>query len=250
MQLEDKGRDNFHNYVKLLKRLIVNQNIHFDLIVGAGDSGMSMSKIAELVYIELGLVIPKLLTIPYYRFTKKNVSSGNEYLNPNTYLSKVINTIQGISSIKHVLFVDDEIGQGNTVFGTIKILEKVLPDTKYVDLYILAEDHGFDPKVLKTEIKIFFKPFSNSQKDIYNAISYIIPYEIEKYITEKYSDETIGSKVRMNSLFGLPSKEMVKSVPVWSYSIYNKLQKEIPNFSHLRIDFEKYIISLIRKAVQ
>jgi len=250
MKLEEKGLYNLSEFVKSIKRLVIDESIDFDLIIGAGDSGASMVKIAEIVFQELHLSVPKTLLIPFFRFSQKDVARGEIFNSIDVYVSEATKVISGFSQIRNILFVDDEIGQGRTVDGVIKVLEKVIPDAGNINFYILAEDHGFNSDSIKSEIAIHFVPFSLFQKRINNAISYIIPYEIEKKITDRFTDREIGSKVRMNSLFELPSKELKDNTPFWSYEILGKIKKEIPNYYKLQLDFENYIHSIIKKIIE
>ena len=63
---------NFGKFVKIVRSLI-DKNINFDLIIGGGDSGVSMVKFVDLIYQAAGLPTPKTIVIPVVRFKDPKV---------------------------------------------------------------------------------------------------------------------------------------------------------------------------------
>lgn len=251
MKLEEKGLENFKGFVKTLTDLLVNKKIQFDLLIGTGDSGIAMVRIAKLIYAKIGIKPPGTLLIPYFRFTKTNVLKGDRFEKNYVLIPQIQDELQGLSKSGNILFVDDEIGRARTIKGVLELLKEAKPEliVPKSSLYILAEDHGFNPTSLESTLEVNFVPFGKVTKGINNAISYIIPYEIEKQIIDVFPDEDYGSKARMNSLFGLPIKVLERGHPRWSYEFLEKLNNRFPDFKILQEDFENYILSLITKIM-
>lgn len=244
-----KAKTNLIGFVDVIKELIEDRKIKFDLVTGSGDSGAAMVKIAEMIYQELKISFPEKLLVPYFRFTKKDVPSG-ERVSIVDYSDSFEEKFRSFKEVKNILFVDDEIGRGRTIRGVVKWMRENNPKVFSKDsrLWIVAEDHGFNVNDLKLDFVVEFKPFSKKE-GINNAISYIVPYEIKSVIRENFSGK-YSSKELMNSLLGLPVKSRDRKVMVWSYDLRDELAGKIEGFDGLQNEFEKFLRDLIRKSLK
>lgn len=249
INLGQKGLDNLDGFLKTLINLLVKQKIVFDLIIGPGDSGITMVKISEIVYNETKLQLPPKLLIPYFRYQKKDITKGIRFSGNDVLVSAIKDELLNIGALNNILFVDDEIGNGSTVKGIIRLVAQARPDLfkNKPTLYILAEDHGFDPKAVTDRIFTKFIPFATKIEGVHNAISYIVPKKLEKPIDELYPDTVYNDKARMNALLDLPIKVLKNGKPIWSYEFIEKLDKKIPNFKQMQREFKNYLVALVRK---
>ncbi len=243
---------NFGKFAKVIKQLIIDKNIKFDLIVGGGDSGLGMVKFVELIYQELGLPVPKAITIPIVRFKDPKVywaGSDEFYFDNSVLLPYVKDQLENVQKIENILFVDDEISiKGSTFLTCLKLITEALGQEVIYPLncYIVSEDFEYKAKSFDPNIKINFYPFSKGTADIYSVISYIIPWEIEKQIQEKLSEEQLNSKRRLNLLLGLPAKERINDKGEFVYKYRDLANKKIENFKELQGQFLAYLKQLIR----
>ncbi len=58
----------FKRFIAVLYHLISDKNSKFDLIVGAGDSGILLAKITGILYEKLNLETPQILNLPVVRY--------------------------------------------------------------------------------------------------------------------------------------------------------------------------------------
>lgn len=244
---------NFGKFVKVIQDLLTNKNIKFDLIVAAGDSGVSLLKVVEIIYEELNLPLPNTIQIPVLRFKTEKIYWKNSdvfYFENNHLLPEVVSQLKDIQKIQNILFVDDEISSKASTFLTcLKLITEVLGKRKIIPLncFIVAEDHEFIVKDFDPNIKVSFYPFSKGTKDIYSVVSYIVPWEIENQIQQNFTEEELNSKRRLNVLLGLPTKEIFGDRAEYSDK-YNTLAiDKIQNFKDLQEQFLVYLKGLISK---
>lgn len=233
------GREHLIKFFNKLNEL-TSKKIKFDLIVGPGDSGAGMAKCAEMFFIEKMNKSPPIIKIPFYRSWHK----------PNmTHVTKTVKAQLTKIKLKNILFVDDEIGSGETLKGVSKILLNLKNTSTKPNIYVVAETKGLKKFYKIDGAKIKFLPFAKRiKKGVYNVVSKSIPFEIERQILRKYSDSELGSTQRFNILLGEPIKNIQRGKPFYTYEWNRKLKKEIIGFDTLQKNFKKYILSLIKKS--
>lgn len=247
--LGEVGRRNFTAFVKTTAKLIKDLKEGFDLLVGSGDSGIAMVKFTEFIYDGLGIKSPPSIQIPIFRFRAKDVPEGKSF--DNSVLQPMVKRQwPHLNKIKSILFVDDEVGEGFTAKISLQLIIDTIGDqSEELNYFIVAEDQGFIWKWRFPRVRVKFIPFIKHTKGVYNAISYIIPYELEKPIKEIYSEEEFGSKARMDALLGLPIKKLINGKPVWSNEYLGNLKREISNFEDLQNRFEEFSRNLIHQSL-
>ena len=58
---------NFRRFVSTISGLVVEERIPFDIVYGAGDSGVGMAELTRMVYESLHVAPPPILSLPVYR---------------------------------------------------------------------------------------------------------------------------------------------------------------------------------------
>lgn len=254
---------NFKRFIALLYYLIAEKKFNFDLIVGGGDSGVSLVKVAEMVYQQLGLRPPLALYLPIVRWDPKWLEykgQPTELFDNSILIPQINDQINELEKLENILFVDDEIANGYTAKATFKIVKGAIDKdkiSKNLNLTIVSENQGFNPDGFIDGVETEFYYFSVDNIDgINNILSYVIPWSIEKQVRDIFSDDQISSKAFMNSLLDLPSKEFerfdeyIKEKPEFTNRQLDKLRKEIPNFPNLQVDFTKSVIKWINEALE
>ena len=245
--MQEKAKSNFEGLVRIITSLVRDKKIQVDLIVGAGNTGIAMVKLSELIFDELNIHIPPKLVIPYYRFTKAHVGEGEPFQYNNILLPEIKEKLSSIENIQNILFVDDEIGGGRTVKGVIELIFQARQELSQnkPTLYIVAEDRSYNWQGLSTLINVQYCPFAEGGPRG-NAISHIVPSEIHEII------KTYGSldpKEELNALLDLPIKDKKEDEkPIWSYDLLNDLKLKVANFHEIQSKFESYLRDLIKES--
>ncbi|MBN2016360.1 phosphoribosyltransferase [Candidatus Dojkabacteria bacterium] len=245
--------EHLKKYIEKICWLIHEKKYKFDLIIAAGDSGIGMVEITKLIYKRLGKPFPQVLKFPIYRYYP-----GSEELEKNEFdndhlIPELKRQLNRISRVEEILFVDDEIGQGNTARISIELILSVLKCLelrKEKLLYVIvAEDQGFEVDSIKLGVRVEFYPFASEIKGLNNIVSYNIPYKIYSPIRKIYEDTELESKAMMNVLLDQPVKEFNNGKPRFTYK-YNKiLKRKIGNFEKLQKEYREFLRDFIENAL-
>ena len=234
------SRNSLALFVKELHRAI--SKTPYDLVLAGGDSGNIMAWITKTVYGRLQVSPPPIVTIPIYR----HADYAETILFDNKILSSQISLSE--SSLKNILIVDDEVGVGNTFKGLLDALGGATSEKPSVTF--IAEDDGFDAsKIIGWNID--FRPPQAKVKDVYNAVSYIIPQEYElpvRKVLEPIVEDT-NDKHIMATLLNLPIKEYNDGHPEFTFKYRDKCLEQIDNFESLQKDFQDFIRTEMSKAL-
>lgn len=246
---------NFKRFVATIYKLIKGDNIRFDLIIGSGDSGISMTKLTGLVYKAVELNPPPVINIPLLRYSKPKIywsENPEDFFDNSVLIPEIKKQLEDIVYLGNVLFVDDEIGVGMTARTIFKyILDIVEPNKRVskVNFVIVAESFGDYFEFNDERANIIFKPFSVGINDVYSVISYIVPWEIEKQINEYFTEKELGSKEILNILLGLPTKELVNGKPEFSFKKNKLAEERMPNLEDLKQQFGDLLTQWLRESI-
>lgn len=261
VSLQPLALRHFKRFVAVLYHLIVVKNQKFDLIIGAGDSGIWLAKIVEMFYQKLGLKLPIILTLPIVRYKFTYIKYDGQPLdlfNNSVLIPEAKRQLKKLEKLENILYVDDEIANGTTSREAIKIVLKTIRKDKIarnINLIIVAEDQDFNPNNFLDGITVTIYPFAKEVPGIHGVINYIVSPEIEKEIKTHFNEQEAGSKVRINMLLDLPSKDkelkekMFIPKPIFIYDSNKKAKQEIPNFSQLQTEFKENLNKWIDEAI-
>lgn len=253
---------NFKRFIALLYYLIIEKKNEFDLILAGGDSGVSLARITELVYQQLDLKPPLVLSLPIVRWNPKWLhyhGQPTELFDNSILISQIKDKINDLKKLENILLVDDEIKSGYTAKAAFNVVIGAIDKdkiSKLINLKIVAEDQGFKPEGFIEGINTGFYYFAKDTDNINNVLSYVIPWSIEKQLKSYFKDEEISSKARVNSLLDLPSKEFERfkdyiiEKPVFTNNKLNAFKKEIPNFPNLQAEFNHLLTKWINEAIE
>jgi len=222
----------------------INDN-EYDLILAGGDSGNIMAWITEVIYQELRLAVPKKITLPTYRHSDE----AETIIFDNRILKSQINKSVIDKKLTNVLFVDDEVGEGNTIRGFLSALAEVTTDRPVVTF--IAENEDFEPQSVPGW-KIDFRIPQPKVDKVWNAISYILPY-VDFVIPTKNVLEPVMSELNdkqvMTTLLNLPLKEWDNGHPRFTWKYINLCNKKISNFKDLQAGVQKYMREQISEQI-
>ncbi|MBI2599866.1 hypothetical protein HYW43_03030 [Candidatus Daviesbacteria bacterium] len=252
----------FKRFIAVLYYLLSERNIKFDLVLGAGDSGILLTKITEILYKKLNLTPPVILALPIVRFKYTYIRYEGqplELFDNSVLIPQTKEKLKDLVKLENILYVDDEIAYGVTLSKAVKVVLKATDQSKQakkINLTVVAEEQDFNPKEFFENVNLEVYPFAKRVKGIYGVINYMVPWEIEKQIKDHFSEEEVGSKVRLNMLLGLPSKEKeiiedkLMPMPEFTDKYNQKAKKEIPNFSSLQKEMLNLIDKWISEAIE
>jgi hypothetical protein len=231
-----------------IKYLFKEKNYKIDLIVGGGNTGASITRLTQIILKDLKIKVPSL-ALPIYRYTpteknKKPYEGENKDKFDNSILLDDVKKKLKNISCNTVLFVDDEIGEGNTAK---MVLDLLIKSTKkpIKNYYIIAEDQDF----LKTnnwikkysKINIEFMPYRKGIKNLFNVITYNVPYDYNVKIKNIISVDELPETAYMNVLLGEPVKEFINQKPVFTHKYEKILLNKIPEFKQIQKEYLEYL---------
>lgn len=232
------SHNSFTLFVQMVRQAATNNK--YDLILAGGDSGSIMTWITNAVYENLNISPPPRIVLPVYRHADyaETILFDNKTLKLKLVLPKV--------KLENILLVDDEAGTGNTARGLLETLGAVTNDRPKVTF--IAEDDGFDASKI-TGWKLDFKPPQLKVKDVYNAVSYIVPYDefqlpVKAVLNPIVKD--LNDKHVMATLLNLPIKEYNDGQPEFTFQFRDECLSQIEAFPNMQQRFQDFIRNEIR----
>ncbi len=249
IDLGEEGKTRLYNYCRQIKEIICSDNI--DHLVSGGNSGIAMSEIALMVFDLLDKPRPKLLNVPFFRYLPGMLEIEENRFDYSYYSGQIQAYVATIEKAGKVLFVDDEICQGNTALGIFTLLEQALTEKRLKSIetyYIVAEDQGFN--IPTGYDNIIFMPFTKEIAGYNNLIFAFISSEYERPLIKYFGDdEQLAFHLRANLLLNLPVKEYNSGSPVFTDKLLVEANDNVPNFLLLQKAFLEYLRVEISNAI-
>jgi len=230
-----------------IKCLFKEKNYKIDLIVGGGNTGASITRLTQIILQNLKIKVPSL-SLPIYRYTpteknnKPYEGGDKDKFDNSILLDEVKKKIK--MPLNTVLFVDDEIGEGNTARMVLELLIKA-SEKPINNYFIVAEDQDFLKinnwvnKYPKINIKIF--PYRKGIKNLFNVITYNVPYDYNIKIKNIIPDDKLSETAYMNVLLGEPVKEFINGKPVFTHKYEEILKNKILEFKEMQKEYLEYL---------
>lgn len=249
------AEENFKRFIGLLEYVTDEKNVHFDLVVAAGNSGNFMLKLVEMYYKKAKREKPVFLSLPIfiYRVNKNNTwapKNQEEQFDNLVLVPMVCESIKNLSKIENVLFVDDEIGYGSSAKASLDVLleggkEKIKRPLNFV---IMAENHWFKWESEIPDVTIHFYTIGKQIAGLTHTITELVPLEFQEKCT-KVNGET-DRKIIMNMILNLPTKKIEGGKPKFTYEEYEEITKGFNNIKKWQDDFKKKIERLIEEGIE
>lgn len=230
--------------------LFKESDYKIDLLVGAGNSGVQMTRLVKIILDDYNIKIP-ILNIPIYRYKQdkegKDQYEGTDYFNNDILLGYVKKDI-GKIKFKTVLFVDDEIGEGKAAKAAIKLILKSMINKNKLNYLIVAEGHDFKPEWSFRNVIIKFCPYEKGIEGLFNVICYNVPYEYQLKIKDALPD--LSSRKYMNVLLSEPIKEFNKGKPIFTNNYEAILKEKIKDFDKMQKKYLLHIKNLLSEGIK
>lgn len=206
----ERANKSLKMFLTLLKRLAASDSLNFSLVIGAANSGISITYLYDIALSHLRVTTPKYLYLPIFRAEKIGYDVNHESL-----LTNVTNALNQVDKSLNILFLDDEIGAGTAAHIALDLLVKAaeanhLSINRYT---IIAEDLGFQ-NTYRKDIEVEFIPILKHPLDnVYNVLSGLIPAKLSKMIQAEVPEQNLRRTEVFNIALGLPIKIIEKKKP-------------------------------------
>lgn len=253
INLGDLGRARFAEFCKIIKDLVYNQKIPFDLIIGVGNSGSALAKTTSMIYQMLQIPSPEILYIPMYRYMPGHEDDEAFKFDKQYYYPQINNFVKKYEpGLKNILLVDDEIGMGLGSLNVFSLFKQSCKENGKQDsfnFYIVAENQGFVPPAEYPQIE--FVPFGHRVEGLFNVIFYVTPSELEEPIIDVFGDDdAFPFHWRTNLLLNLPNKEFNNGQPRFTDRYLIRANEQIPNFNVMQKRYKTFLVGLIQDSLK
>ena len=161
--------------------------------------------------------------------------------------------LAGVTGLKNILFVDDEIGSGVTAKASLDVVLKATTPSQRpgrLTYVIAAENSDFNWSCETPGVDVRFVPWARKTEGVFSVISHIIPPAIEAHLEGLPRDpDSSPTKYRMNLLLGLPVKQLTEAGPRFTYGYNQIAQREVEELPALKREFRAYLQDLIAETI-
>ena len=246
---EDKRPELAKSRIKMFSAAIARQLLEFgetfDLLMGAGNSGLFMTKIAEMIYEHLSLKTPTVLNLPIYRFKEDNTTINNS----SQLVSRLKQTLKNLE-VNNILFVDDEIMRALTVKECFNLILKANPNINHLTATIIAENHFFEWHYKMPKVSISFFAYSPLIQGLNGNIGYFIPEELHKEIC-LILDKTLSHNHTMALVVGDALKQKDENGnSYFDYAIESNLKNKIVNYANKKSSLMTELKELVKNGIE
>lgn len=240
-------------FAAVITRLLITEQINFDVVLGGGNSGLYMLKLTELVYDALGLPRPRFVCLPVVRNKRDPETKVESPFDNSVLLPEAKRQLEGIKEIKNILFVDDEIMAGTTSRSSIElVLKAVYGDLTNVhtNCAVVAEHHFFEWHHNTPYLSLRF--FSNAKviPGINNMISRIVPEDFANRVRELVG---FGEIPKFNKTLSLlvagALKEDKVDTPYYNFDKEKVLFEKLENYPQVKSEINSALKDLVARGV-
>lgn len=226
-------------------RQLADFNEDYNLILGAGNSGLFMTKLTKIVYESLSIKLPLVLNLPIYRFKEdKKIINNNSFLIP-----QVKKELNNLDIIDNVLFVDDEIMRALTAKECFNLLLEAKPEINHLNATIIAENHFFEWHYKMPKVSISFFAYAPLIQGFNGNIGHFIPDDLHKEVLS-----VIGGSLSYNQtmaiVIGGGLKRKDKHSQYFDYSLEEKLKSKISNYDDRKNSLINRLQELIKEGIE
>lgn len=246
---KDRRKELAESRIRMFSASICKQittlNNTYDLVLGAGNSGLFMTKITKKVYEYLNIKTPPILNLPLYRFEEDGKTpNDNSFLIP-----KVKEKTQGIDLIKNALFVDDEIMRGITANECINLILQADPNINHFNTTIIAENHFFEWHYNIPRASIMYFAYCPLIQGLNGNIGYFIPGDLFKDISSLIKEKIAYNHAMAIIVGGALKKKDSNGIPYFDYAIESNFKNNIDNYDDKKNSLMDRLEELVKNGV-
>lgn len=228
-----------------LSRQLIDYKENYDLLLGSGNSGLFMTKIAKMTYDALNITTPSVLNLPIYRFKEDDTT-----LYDNSFLiTHVKEKLKILSTINNILFVDDEIMRGLTAKKCFNLILKASPNINHLNATIIAENHFFEWHYKIPKVSISFFAYSPLIQGLNGNIGYFIPQKLFNNIQQNIP-ELKSYNQAMAIVIGGGIKKIENNKGHFDFDIELVLKNNLINYGEQKNALLEELKNLVIEAVK
>jgi hypothetical protein len=232
-------------FVAALRRQLIDFKESYDLLLGSGNSGLFMTKIAKMTYDALNITAPSVLNLPIYRFKE-----DGETLHDNSFLvTYVKEELKGLQPISNILFVDDEIMRGLTAKECFNLILKAYPNINHISATIIAENHFFEWHYKMPKVLMSFFAYSPLIQGLNGNIGYFIPQKLFDNIQQNVP-EVRSYNHAMAIVIGGGIKKTENNKQHFDFDIELALKNSLPNYEKEKNALAEELQVLVKEGVK
>ena len=233
-------------FVATLYRQLIDYKEKYDFLLGAGNSGLFMTKIAENVYEDLNIKVPPVFNLPIYRFREDGVTLGD-----NSFLmTSVKEKLKGIQKISNLLFVDDEIMRALTAKECFRLILEANPNINHLSVTIIAENHFFEWHYKMPKVSIRFFAYSPLIQGLNGNIGYFIPEDFYKEISAMDNNTLSPNHVMAILIGGGLKRKDSTGKPYFDFTIESELKNKIADYDKKKSSLINELKELVREGIE
>ncbi len=242
----DLAKSRIKMFIAAIYRQLIDYKEKYDLLLGAGNSGLFMTKITEAIYEYLDIKVPSVLNLPIYRFKEDGVT-----LHDNSFLAtQVREKLQGIQTVSNILFVDDEIMRALTAKECLQLILEADSTIDHLSATIIAENHFFEWHYKMPKVSISFFAYSPLIQGLNGNIGYFIKEDYYKEISAVYNNSLPQNQVMAIVIGGaLKTKDNVGN-PYFDYAIESELRNKIIDYDNKKRFLVNELEELVKEGVE
>lgn len=233
-------------FVASIYRQLVDFNEKYDIVLGAGNSGLFMTRIAQMTYEYLNIKTPLILNLPIYRFKE-----DGKTLNNNSFLvQQVKEKLRNLDSINNILFVDDEIMRALTAKECFNLILQVKTNVKHLNGTIIAENHFFEWHYKIPKASISFFAYSPLIQGLNGNIGYLIPEDLYKKISLLINEAVSYNHAMALVIGGALKRKDHNGNPYFDFTVESSLKNKIANYDDKKSSLMHRLQELVREGIE
>ena len=233
-------------FVASICRQLVDFNEKYDLVLGAGNSGLFMTRITQMTYEYLNIKTPFILNLPIYRFKEDGTTP-----NDNSFLTQQVKEkLQNLDSINNILFVDDEIMRALTAKECFNLILQANTNINHFNATIIAENHFFEWHYKIPKVSISFFAYSPLIQGLNGNIGYLIPEDLYKEVSSLISEAVSYNHVMAIVVVGALKRKDNNDNPYFDFVVEVSLKNKITNYEDKKSSLMSKLQELVREGVE
>ncbi len=233
-------------FVASIYRQLIDFNENYDLVLGAGNSGLFMTRVTQMIYEYLNIKTPLILNLPIYRFKEDGKTPNN-----NSFLTQQVKEkIQNLNSISNILFVDDEIMGALTAKDCFNLILQSYPNINHLDATIIAENHFFEWHYKIPKVSISFFAYSPLIQGFNGNIGYFIPEDLYKEVSSLIGEAVSYNHVMAIVVGGALKRKDNNSNPYFDFTVESSLKSKITNYDDKKSSLMNNLRELVKEGIE
>lgn len=246
---KERRRELAKSRIKMFTAAICRQLIDFkeeyDLVVGAGNSGLFMAKITAMVFEHLNIKAPLVLNLPINRF-KEDGST----LHDNSFLITQVKEKLRDMRVSNILFVDDEIMRGLTAKECFQLILEANSSIDHLDATIIAENHFFEWHHKMSKVSISFFAYSPLIQGLNGNIGYFVPKDFYKEISAMYAGKLSRNHVASILIGGGLKRKANSGNSYFDFAIESELKNKVSDYDKKKSSLVGELKELVKEGIK